>query len=110
MRPWSFSSFSCVDIIPGFSPPDLIKLSGLGIVPAGPSSDLQWHPPTKCYLDQATKPELYAKLFIFVNFGAKANRFLGACGLKNNVSIEDVAKVLIENPERFFGLAGGYEG
>jgi hypothetical protein len=49
-------------------------------------------------------------LFVFVNFGAKANRFLGACGLKNNVSIEDVTKVLIEDPERFFEFAGGYEG
>ncbi|KIJ58355.1 hypothetical protein HYDPIDRAFT_119620 [Hydnomerulius pinastri MD-312] len=93
-----------------FSRPDLIKLSGLPIVPTGPSSALKLLPPTKCYLDQGTKPVLYAKLFVFVDFGTKANRFLGACGSKNKVSIEDVAEALIENPKRFFELAGGYEG
>ncbi|KIJ65877.1 hypothetical protein HYDPIDRAFT_151535 [Hydnomerulius pinastri MD-312] len=98
------------DHMTSFSPPDLIKLSGLPIVPTGPSSAPKLLPPTKCYLDQGTKPVLYAKLFVFVNFGTKANRFLGACGSKNKVSIEDVAEVLIENPERFFELAGGYEG
>ncbi|KAI6094606.1 hypothetical protein EDD16DRAFT_818713 [Pisolithus croceorrhizus] len=56
------------------------------------------------------QPELYAKLFDSVNFGTKANRFLGACGSKNKVSIEDVAEALADNPERFFQLAGGYEG
>ncbi|KAI6118918.1 hypothetical protein EDD16DRAFT_1707163 [Pisolithus croceorrhizus] len=52
------------------------------------------------------QPELYAKLFDSVNFGTKANRFLGACGSKNKVSIEDVAEALADNPERFFQLAG----
>lgn len=92
-----------------FSPPDLIKLSQLPIVPTTPSSAPRWLPPTKCYLDQSTKPALYAKLFVFVNFGTKANRFLSACGLKTEVSVEDVAEALIENPERFLQLAGGYD-
>ncbi|KIJ08708.1 hypothetical protein PAXINDRAFT_182233 [Paxillus involutus ATCC 200175] len=93
-----------------FSPPDFIKLSGLPIVPTGPSSTPKLLPPTKCYLDQGAKPVLYANLFVFVNFGTKANCFLNACGSKNKVSIGDVAEKLIENPERFFKLAGGYEG
>ncbi|KAF8131205.1 hypothetical protein EV363DRAFT_1584042 [Boletus edulis] len=93
-----------------FSPPDLTKLSGLPIVPTGSSNTPILLPPTKCYLDQGPKPPLHAKLFSFVNFSAKANYFLGACGLKNRVSIEDIAEVLIENPERFFKLAGGHEG
>ncbi|KAI6097053.1 hypothetical protein F5141DRAFT_481577 [Pisolithus sp. B1] len=98
------------DHIANFSPSDLDKLSRLPIVPTVPSSPHGLLPPTKCYLSQGTKPPLYAKLFVFVNFGPKANRFLGACGLKNEVSVEDVAEVLIENPERFFQLAGGYDG
>ncbi|KAG6375033.1 hypothetical protein JVT61DRAFT_3813 [Boletus reticuloceps] len=102
--------FPRVDILPAFSPPDLTKLSGLPIVPTGSSNTPILLPPTKCYLDQGPKPPLHAQLFIFVNFSAKANSFLGACGLKNRVSIEDIAEVLIENPERFFELAGGYEG
>ncbi|KAI6014324.1 hypothetical protein EDC04DRAFT_3070659 [Pisolithus marmoratus] len=98
------------DHMASFSPADLIKLSGLPIVPTGPSSTPRLLPPTKCYLDQGTIPILHAKLFEFVDFGTKANLFLGTCGLKNRVSIEDVAEAFIENPERFFELAGGYEG
>ena len=52
----------------------------------------------------------YAELFTFINLGIKANHFLGACGAKNEVTVEDIARVLIENPERFFDVAGGYEG
>ncbi|KAI6119159.1 hypothetical protein EDD16DRAFT_1791904 [Pisolithus croceorrhizus] len=98
------------DHVQSFSPSDLIKLSGMPIVPTAPSTTPRLLPPTKCYLDRDTKPPLYAKLFVSVNFGTKANLFLGACGLKNEVSVEDVAEVLIENPERFFELAGGYDG
>ncbi|KAI6094846.1 hypothetical protein F5141DRAFT_1295920 [Pisolithus sp. B1] len=90
--------------------PDLAKLSGVPIVPTGPSSALKMLPPAKCYLHRGPKPVLYAKLFIFVDFGSKANHFLSACGSKNQVSTEDVAGVLIENPGRFFELAEGYEG
>ncbi|KAI6159818.1 hypothetical protein EDD17DRAFT_1761872 [Pisolithus thermaeus] len=89
---------------------DLTKLSGLPIVPTGPPSALKLLPPTQCHLDQGTIPVLYKDLFVFVKFGNKANQFLIACGLKNKVSTEDVAEVLIENPERFFDLAGGYDG
>ncbi|KAI6014917.1 hypothetical protein EDC04DRAFT_2903943 [Pisolithus marmoratus] len=106
----SFSSFPCVDIIPGFSAPDLTKLSRLLMVLMGPSSALKLLPPTQCYLDQGAKPELYVKLFDSVNFGTKVNHFLGACGSKNKVSIEDIVEALTDNPERFFQLAGGYEG
>ncbi|KAI6004333.1 hypothetical protein EDC04DRAFT_2908168 [Pisolithus marmoratus] len=98
------------DHISCFSSSDLIKLSGLPIVPIGPSSTPKLLPPAKCYLDQGTIPPLYRKLFVFVNLGAKANRFLSACSLKSTVSLEDVAKALIENPANFFELAGGYEG
>ncbi|KAI9454957.1 hypothetical protein HD554DRAFT_2149343 [Boletus coccyginus] len=93
-----------------FSPSDLIKLSGLPIVPTGPSSAPKLLPPTKCHLGQGTRSVLYAKLFVFVDLGPDANNFLVACGSKNNVSIEDVAEVLIENPKQFFDLAGGHEG
>ncbi|KAI6101844.1 hypothetical protein F5141DRAFT_272169 [Pisolithus sp. B1] len=98
------------DHIASFSTADLTKLSGLPIVPTGPPSALKSLLPTQCYLDQGSKPVLYAKLFVFVDFGTKANLFLGACGSKDKVSIEDVAEVLTDNPQRFFELAGGYEG
>ncbi|KAF8119380.1 hypothetical protein EV363DRAFT_1511706 [Boletus edulis] len=106
-RRWFATLF---DHISAFSPPNLIKLSGLPFVPTGPLIAPKFLPPTKCYLDQSPKSALYAKLFVFVEFGTKGNHFLSACGSKNTVSIEDVAEVLIENPEKIFKLAGGYEG
>ncbi|KAI6144665.1 hypothetical protein BKA82DRAFT_15653 [Pisolithus tinctorius] len=93
-----------------FLPSDFKKLSGLPIVPTGSLSALKFLPPTKCYLDQGTKPKFYAQLFTFVNFGPEANHFLSACYSNNKVSIQDVAEVLTENPERFLQLAGGYDG
>ncbi|KAI6104041.1 hypothetical protein EDD16DRAFT_1900225 [Pisolithus croceorrhizus] len=93
-----------------FSAVDFTKLSGLPIVPTGPPSALKLLPPTQCYLDQGSKLVLHEELFVFVKFGIKATQFLSACGLKNKVSTEDVAEALIENPGRFFDLAGGYEG
>lgn len=104
--PWFEALF---DHLACFSSSDLIKLSRLPIVPTTPLGTARWLPPNKCYLDPGIKPSLYAKLFVFVDFGTKANRFLGACGLKTEVSVEDVAEVLIEDPDRFFQLAGGYD-
>lgn len=108
----AFLSCSCVDLITGFSRTDLVRLSTLPIVPTDLSSTPKLLPPTKCHLvsGQDIKPTFYTKLFTFINFGFKANRFLGACGAKNEVTVEDIAQVLIENPERFFGVAGGYKG
>lgn len=104
--PWFEALF---DHLACFSPSDLIKLSRLPIVPTTPLGTPRWLPPIKCYLDPGIKPVLYTKLFVFVDFRIKANRFLGACGLKTEVSVEDVAEALVENPERFFQLAGGYD-
>lgn len=104
--PWFEALF---DHLACFSPSDLIKLSRLPIVPTTPLGTPRWLPPSKCYLDPGIKPSLYAKLFVFVDFGIKANRFLSACGLKTEVSVEDIAEALIENPERFLQLAGGYD-
>lgn len=98
-----------LDHLACFSPSDHIKLSRLPIVPTTSSSTPRWLPPTKCYLDQSSKPALHAKLFVFVDFGTKANRFLSTCGLKTEVSVDDIAEALTENPERFLQLAGGYD-
>ena len=64
--------------------------------------------PTQCYLGQGEG--FHAKLFVFVDFGSNANRFLRDCGSKNEPSLKDIAESLVEDPERFCSLAGGYEG
>ena len=94
----------------GFSQKELIRLSELLIVPARSSTGWQQLAPTQCYLGEGTRDEFHTKLFVFVNFGSTANSFLRACGSKDEPSIKDIAESLVEDPERFFNLAGGHEG
>lgn len=98
------------NITPGFSQRELTRLSELPIVPTRSSSGWQQLAPTQCYLGEGTKDEFHAKLFVFVDFGSIANRFLKACGSKNEPSVKDIAERLVEDPERFYKLAGGHEG
>ena len=95
----------------GFTQPQLTILSKLPIVPTKGSGaqQLRWLTPTQCYLGDGTKGEFHSKLFVFVDFGPVANRFLSACGSKNEPSIDEVAEILISDPKKFYGLSGGYE-
>lgn len=79
------------------------------IVPTRSSSDLQWVTPVQCYLAEP-KDEFTRNLFIFVDFGMKATQFLSACGAKDEPSVKDIAESLINDPERFYMLAGGPQG
>ena len=63
--------------------------------------------PSQCYFKGEFAHQLYSKLFAFVDFGSSANSFLNACGTKGEPSVEDVVTVLLEDPRRFFDLAGG---
>ncbi|KIK92678.1 hypothetical protein PAXRUDRAFT_829728 [Paxillus rubicundulus Ve08.2h10] len=94
-----------------FTQSQLVILSGLPIVPRKGSVNqpLQWLAPSQCYLGDGTKGEFHSKLFVFVDFGPVANRFLSACGSKNEPSVEEVAEILIRDPKKFYELAGGYE-
>jgi hypothetical protein len=44
-----------------------------------------------------------------VDFGARANVFLGACGTKQELSVEDIAQILVAEPRRIYELANGRE-
>ena len=99
-----------LDVI-GFTQPQLTILSKLPIVPTKGSGaqQLRWLTPTQCYLGDGTKGEFHSKLFVFVDFGPVANRFLSACGSKSEPSIDEVAEILISDPKKFYELSGGYE-
>lgn len=98
-----------IDVIPGFSPCELDRLSQLRIVPKTVSGHREWLPPVQCYVGGRMGHDFYSKLFHFVNFGPMANRFLNACGAKIEPSEKDVVESLIDDPERFYELAGGHE-
>ncbi|KAH7929282.1 hypothetical protein BV22DRAFT_1081369, partial [Leucogyrophana mollusca] len=97
-----------------FSSPQLSVLSKLPFVPSrGPETDKKpshrWLSPSQCYLGAASKGQFHSKLFVFVDFGLAANRFLSACGSKHEPSVEEVAGILISGPRKFYELAGGRE-
>ncbi|KAF9219210.1 hypothetical protein BS17DRAFT_798263 [Gyrodon lividus] len=97
--------------ISSFKQPQFVILSVLPIVPTKGSGTqpLRWLAPTQCYLGDGTKGGFHSKLFVFVDFGPIANRFLSACGTKNEPSVEEIAEILIRDPKKFYELAGGYE-
>ena len=66
-------------------------------------------PPNQCYFKGEFCCELYSKLFAFVDFGYSANNFLRACGTREEPSVEEIALVLLRDPQSFFQLAGGWE-
>jgi hypothetical protein len=66
--------------------------------------------PGECYFKK-DDPEtnFHSKLFTFVDFGPRANNFLAACGVRNAPTTEEVAKMLVADPNGFYALAGGAE-
>ena len=44
-----------------------------------------------------------------MDFGPRANIFLGACGAKQEPSVEDFAQLLLAEPRRIYKLANGRE-
>ena len=102
----SILSFYLID----FSQTELRKLSKAPFVPVvsaedGSTKRLQ---PIQCYSGTGGS-ELHSKLFAFVDFGARANVFLGACGTKQEPSVEDIAQILVAEPQRIYKLANGRE-
>lgn len=97
------------NVIIDFRQHELAALSELQIVPTNSSGVQRWLTPIQCYLGGATQDDLHSRLFVFVNFGSIANRFLSACGSRNEPSVKEVAESLIDNPASFYSLSGGPE-
>lgn len=64
-------------------------------------------PPNQCYFMKDAGGRVHSQLFISVDFGARANGFLSACGTKEEPSVEEIATILLNDPRRFYGLANG---
>ncbi|KAI0299353.1 hypothetical protein B0F90DRAFT_1810632 [Multifurca ochricompacta] len=98
--------------VPDFSPAELRKLSETPFVPVrstGDKSTTRMLQPIQCYFSGTGGVELHSKLFAFVDFGVRANVFLTACGTKQEPSVEEIAQILLENPQQFYQLANGRE-
>jgi hypothetical protein len=87
-----------------------VKLSNTPFVPVKSTGDkglIKRLRPNQCFLGAANS-ELHSKLFAFVNFGPRANVFLGACA-RQEPSVGDFAKLLVAEPRRVYKLANGRE-
>ncbi|KAG2141054.1 hypothetical protein DEU56DRAFT_797004 [Suillus clintonianus] len=116
------------------SPGDLQEIAKIPIVPvkerASQDPDcaeytIRMVPPWECFIggSQYGEDHLYRRLFTFVNFEERANRFLKACGVKAKPDCSDIVNILIKDPKEFLkktdsekylvelrGIAVGYEG
>lgn len=64
--------------------------------------------PTSCYFE-SEQASFLKELFIYVDFGATANGFLRACGVKDEPTTVELAQMLVRDPQRYWRLSGGGE-
>ncbi|KAI0060543.1 hypothetical protein BV25DRAFT_1908367 [Artomyces pyxidatus] len=96
--------------IPDFPSGELRKLYETPFVPTRPAGDksvVRQLCPSQCYFAGSSGAEFHSKLFVFVDFGARANSFLTACGTKREPSVEEIVQILLANPRQFYQLAEG---
>ena len=93
-----------------FSATELRALSQTPFVPVkSPNGTVRHLPPIQCYFKGESKAQVHSKLFTFVDFGITANTFLSACGVKHEPSVEEIAKILLDDHRKFWELAEGRE-
>ncbi|KAJ8595100.1 hypothetical protein M405DRAFT_929750, partial [Rhizopogon salebrosus TDB-379] len=88
------------------SPGDLQQIAYIPIVPVEePTSQdgPRLVPPRACFLGGSQYPEehLHRRIFTFVDFGERANKFLEACRVKTKPDCSDIVNVLIKDPLDF---------
>ncbi|KAH9963432.1 hypothetical protein BGW80DRAFT_850444 [Lactifluus volemus] len=94
-----------------FSQADKSRLTKIPFIPvesAGDNGEIRRMQPIQCHFP-AGGAEFYSKLFVFVDFGPRANTFLASCGTKQPPSIDGIAKILLADPKKFYELAGSPE-
>ncbi|EPQ29355.1 uncharacterized protein PFL1_03110 [Pseudozyma flocculosa PF-1] len=62
--------------------------------------------PVNCYFGGNSSSPQFKDVFSYCDYGPVAGAFLRNCGVTNEPSIEEVAKRLVAEPERFYQLAG----
>ncbi|KAH7102671.1 hypothetical protein BKA62DRAFT_699407, partial [Auriculariales sp. MPI-PUGE-AT-0066] len=96
-----------------FSPSQFNALKLVNFIPA--TKGLRGHrfmsrvSPTEVFFGPP-KRGILSHLFLFVDFGSDANKFLRNCGVADEPSLDRVVLELVADPQRYFKLAGGYQG
>lgn len=66
-------------------------------------------PASRCYFSGDSNAQFHSKLFVYVDFGPIANKFLSACGTKREPSIEEITRILLADPRKFYEVVDGPE-
>ncbi|KIY74271.1 hypothetical protein CYLTODRAFT_416120 [Cylindrobasidium torrendii FP15055 ss-10] len=90
----------------------LKRLSAIEMVPVKGSGakGLIWKQPNECYFRQGKAASAYSTMFSFVDFGPGANSFLGACGTRQEPTPDEIAQMLLMDPQKFYDAVGGSVG
>ncbi|PBK91347.1 hypothetical protein ARMGADRAFT_1013798 [Armillaria gallica] len=92
--------------ITDFTTSQLTTLSRTPMVPAKENSNaavaLRWVPPNQCYFRRSSGDDHYSRLFIFVDFGPAANAFLTACGTRQEPTVDEIARTMLQDPGKFY--------
>lgn len=102
--------FEYLSNLQDISPTEFQHLRDNNFIPAqeADSDQLIMIKPDQCYLSQERDSrKFHSKIFIFIDFGARANYFLASCGVRNAPSIDDIARILVEKPQQFLEACGG---
>lgn len=68
---------------------------------------LTWKQPNECYFRQSKAASAYSTMFSFVDFGPGANSFLVACGTRQEPTPDEIAQMLLMDPQKFYDAVGG---
>ncbi|KAL8872034.1 MAG: hypothetical protein Q9174_002267 [Haloplaca sp. 1 TL-2023] len=92
--------FSCIRHI---SKQHAASLGEARIVPVsgGDADRMRFLSPRDCFLEYDSD---FAKIFAFVDFGEEAKMFLLHCGSKHRPETIDVARLIVEQPGKFWGF------
>ncbi|KAK0455114.1 hypothetical protein EV421DRAFT_1887456 [Armillaria borealis] len=96
--------------IADFTTFQLTTLSKTPMVPAKENSNaavaLRWVPPNQCYFRRSSGDDHYSRLFIFIDFGPAANAFLTACGTRQEPTVDEIARTMLQDPGKFYDYTG----
>ena len=94
-----------------FTAGDFSTLHTMAFIPAekGTKGSEPHIAPNKCFFKSSETSPVFASVFSFVQYEGAAKSFLSACGVKDAPSPQEVAQMLIAEPNRFLALAGSPE-
>ncbi|KAI9320075.1 hypothetical protein BX666DRAFT_1853391 [Dichotomocladium elegans] len=85
-----------------------VPVAGLGSENMAGADSISLVEPGQCYFNSG-ESTFHKELFLYVDFGQRANSFLRSCGVKDEPNTTELAFMIVRDPQRFRDLSGGGE-